>query len=125
METGSIAEWVEGISETVALIVALFLPIISERNKAKRVQNKLKRIGLRLAKKVLEEKIVNKDISVPELNEYKVFKRYTGFVFTFNDSQSLFNTLWDIDTDLKKLTSDNDSIIKEIDKINHLLATKK
>jgi hypothetical protein len=125
METGSIAEWVEGISETVALIVALFLPIISERNKAKRVQNKLKRIGLRLAKKVLEEKIVNKDISVTELNEYKVFKRYTGFVFTFNDSQSLFNTLWDIDTDLKKLTSDNDSIIKEIDKINHLLATKK
>lgn len=124
METGSIAEWVEGISETVALIVALFLPIISE-NKAKRVQNKLKRIGLRLAKKVLEEKIVNKDISVTELNEYKVFKRYTGFVFTFNDSQSLFNTLWDIDTDLKKLTSDNDSIIKEIDKINHLLATKK
>lgn len=125
METGSIAEWVEGISETVALIVALFLPIISERNKAKRVQNKLKRIGLRLAKKVLEEKIVNKDLSVTELNEYKVFKRYTGFVFTFNDSQSLFNTLWDIDTDLKKLTSDNDSIIKEIDKINHLLATKK
>ncbi len=125
METGSIAEWVEGISETVALIVALFLPIISEKNKAKRVQNKLKRIGLRLAKKVLEEKIVNKDISVTELNEYKVFKRYTGFVFTFNDSQSLFNTLWDIDTDLKKLTSDNDSIIKEIDKINHLLATKK
>lgn len=35
METGSIAEWVEGISETVALIVALFLPIISEKNKAK------------------------------------------------------------------------------------------
>ncbi|MBO1124261.1 hypothetical protein FQS96_02090 [Enterococcus faecalis] len=125
METGSIAEWVEGIAETVALIVALFLPIISERNKAKRVQNKLKRIGLRLAKKVLEEKIVNKDIPVPELNEYKVFKRYTGFVFTFNDSQNLFNTLWDIDTDLKKLTSDNDDIIKEIDKINHLLATKK
>ena len=125
METGSIAEWVEGIAETVALIVALFLPIISERNKAKRVQNKLKRIGLRLAKKVLEEKIVNKDIPVPALNEYKVFKRYTGFVFTFNDSQNLFNTLWDIDTDLKKLTSDNDDIIKEIDKINHLLATKK
>ncbi|MGC2933138.1 hypothetical protein [Enterococcus faecalis] len=125
METGSIAEWVEGIAETVALIVALFLPIISERNKAKRVQNKLKRIGLRLAKKVLEEKIVSKDIPVPDLNEYKVFKRYIGFVFTFNDSQNLFNTLWDIDTDLKKLTSDNDDIIKEIDKINHLLATKR
>lgn len=52
METGSLAEWVEGIAETVALIVALFLPIITERNKARRIKNKLQRIGLRLAKKL-------------------------------------------------------------------------
>ncbi|MGM0172924.1 hypothetical protein [Enterococcus sp. DIV0800] len=121
METGSLAEWVEGIAETVALIVALFLPIITERNKARRIKNKLQRIGLRLAKTALEQKMVHNEIEMVKINEYKNFKRYIGIVFTFNDNQELFNTLWEIDSDLKKLSDDYSEQINELEKINKLL----
>lgn len=121
METGSLAEWVEGIAETVALIVALFLPIITERNKARRIKNKLQRIGLRLAKKALEQKMAQNEVEMIRLNEYKAFKRYIGIVFTFNDSQDLFTTLWEIDSDLKQISAEKSEQINELEKINKLL----
>ncbi|MBO0462708.1 MULTISPECIES: hypothetical protein [unclassified Enterococcus] len=121
MESGSLAEWIEGIAETVALIVALFLPIISERRRANRINTKMKKIGLRLAKKALEQKLHQIDIPMTNLSEYKAFKKYIGVVFTFNDSQSLFNILWDVDTDLKYATDEED-LLNKIQKIDQLLA---
>lgn len=121
METGSIAEWVEGIAETVALIVALFLPIITERVKARRTDKKLKRIGLRLAKKALAQQELEKTTPIKELSEYKAYKKYIGIVFTFNDSQELSNTFWDVEVLLKKVGENRLSIPEAVGKIDLLL----
>lgn len=121
MEAGSIAEWVEGIAETVALIVALFLPIITERIKGKKTDKKLKRIGLRMAKKALVQQEQEIDTSIKELSDYKAYKKYIGIVFTFNDSQELANIFWDVDVLLKKVSEKRLSSSEAVEKIDLLL----
>lgn len=61
------------------------------------------------------------EIEMIRLNEYKAFKRYIGIVFTFNDSQDLFTTLWEIDSDLKQISAEKSEQINELEKINKLL----
>lgn len=120
MEIGSLASWVEGISESLALIVALFLPIVTEKQNSKRAQQKLQRIGVRLVNQMVEEKQKYPDQLITETENYKEFNQYITTVSIINDDQQTVTVLMEMNELLQGLDRDTYTIEEAKSKIKEL-----
>lgn len=120
MEIGSLASWVEGISESLALIVALFLPIVTEKQNSKRAQQKLQRVGVRLANRMVEEKQKYPDQLITKTENYKEFNQYITTVSIINDDQQTVTVLMEMNELLQGLDRDAYTIEEAKSKIKEL-----
>lgn len=94
MELGSLADWVTGIAEMLAVVVALLLPIISDKVKAKKEQKRLYNMTFLIAEDVLREKKEKPDAKIHGLQSFKHFKTFITFS-EFLDGDKLDNFVFD------------------------------
>jgi hypothetical protein len=76
IELGSLAEWVTGISELLAVLTALFLPLISEKIKNHRTRKRLIEIAFSMAKNVTKVAKCTEGSTINDMENYKIFKKY-------------------------------------------------
>ncbi|MEO1772251.1 hypothetical protein [Candidatus Enterococcus ferrettii] len=112
MELGSLAEWVTGLAELLAVCVALFLPIFMDRNKRKRASKKLIVVTSNMALRVIQEKEENEGKRVEKLDSYKDFKEF----------QSVVSIIVDDPVTLSRITAANELLLS-IHRDNSNLAT--
>ncbi|WP_159721599.1 hypothetical protein [Enterococcus sp. CSURQ0835] len=96
MELGSLAEWVTGLAEFIAVIVALFLPFFRERREKKQTTLHLISIGLKLAHRILKEKARAPEQDLTELADFEFFTRYVSTVTIINSEHQVFLVLTQI-----------------------------
>ncbi|MQS74894.1 hypothetical protein FHL06_00595 [Lactobacillus halodurans] len=82
MEMGSLAEWVEGLGELLAVCVALFLPYYQACKKKQEKNQRAKQVIIGTSKTILELNNIQKSI---EFDELKTFVAVYS-VLTTNDA---------------------------------------
>ena len=70
MEIGSLAEWVAGIAEALAVTVALFLPYYQKRKADKNSNQRAKQVITRTANKMIKENDVQTGGNFIELKRF-------------------------------------------------------
>lgn len=120
MEMGSLAEWVTGLAETLAVVVALFLPIYKERKRRKRTQKKIDHMGYKLAKRVILDKQERGDQELSDLSSFKEFERFSSVISIIEDNEDILEYLQNIEdivSDLEAGQTHSDQALKKLEEI--------
>lgn len=110
MEIGSLAEWVTGLSELLAVCVALFLPFISEKQRRKRTTKKLVTITHNMAIRVLQEKEKSSEKKVENLDSYEKFKQFVSIVSLINEDLPTLDKINKFQDLLLSVNKDNSNL---------------
>ncbi|CAJ1185472.1 hypothetical protein CPR19088_GLDEOEPO_00189 [Companilactobacillus paralimentarius] len=70
MEIGSLAEWVEGLGELLAVSVALFLPYYQQRQENKKKNQRAKQVIISTAGTLLDQTEIQKSPNFVELQQF-------------------------------------------------------
>lgn len=110
MELGSLAEWGTGISELLAVCVALFLPVLTEWKKKKRSSSKLISVSSNMALRVIREKEENEGKRVERLDSYQDFKVFLSIVSIIVDDPITLSSLTARNEILLSINRDNSNL---------------
>lgn len=118
MELGSLAEWVTGISELLAVSVALFLPYFSEKKKKKKISDKLIVVTHNMVLRVLQEKEDNPGKKIEKLKSYSDFRQYASIVSIINEDPLTLSELAESQELLLTVAKDNSNLTEVFDSLN-------
>lgn len=111
MEIGTLAEWVAGISELLAVIVALFLPMYSAHRQNKKQEEQVLKVSFRIGKRVVQDRAAHPETAMTKLESYQDLRKFSTIVSLVTDSTAVIIFLHDLDeilsaVDRGQLTAD-------------------
>lgn len=114
MEIGSLAEWVEGGAEILAVSVALFLPYFQERRQNRAKNQRAKQVIISTAEQLLRDTNINSD---KILSELQGFVQVYSMLATNNKTIDIIaqgSAIIDVVGDSDALSSEQQQDIKQI-----------
>lgn len=88
MQIGSLAEWVTGIAELLAVAGALFLPMIRTRIETKKSMRKNIKMAHAITDNIIHEKKTDPTVPVSQLHAYKDFRLFINLVEWRTDDEN-------------------------------------
>jgi hypothetical protein len=87
------AEWVSGIAELIAVVVALFLPAFREKKAKSKAAKRLIRIASKMADNVIHDKGKNIKVPLGSTDNYQNLNKFIDIAVLANDDEFLTATL--------------------------------
>ncbi|MCH4056882.1 hypothetical protein [Lapidilactobacillus gannanensis] len=97
MEIGTLAEWVAGISELLAVIVALFLPMYNAHRQNRKQEEQVLKVSFRIGKRVIQDKADHPETAMDKLESYQDLRKFSTVVSLVTDSTAVIIFLHDLD----------------------------
>jgi hypothetical protein len=121
MEIGSLAEWVAGIAEALAVTVALFLPYYQKRKADKNSNQRAKQVITRTANKMIKENDVQTGGNFIELKRfieiYSVLATSDKTVEIITYGDSILEIVGDSNQLDDKQIADIKQLLKKLDEV--------
>ncbi|WP_125768872.1 hypothetical protein [Lapidilactobacillus wuchangensis] len=118
MEIGTLAEWVAGLSELLAVIVALFLPMYRAHRQNEKQEQQVLKVSFRIGKRVVRDKAAHPDTAMDQLASYQDLRKFSTVVSLVTDSSAVIIFLHDLDETLLAVDQGQLSAAKAIQKID-------
>ncbi|GEO62899.1 hypothetical protein [Companilactobacillus nantensis] len=121
MEIGSLAEWVEGLGELLAVSVALFLPYYQQRQENKKKNQRAKQVIISTAGTLLDQTEIQKSPNFVELQQfvsiYAVLSTNSKTINIIELGDNILDTIADnnvLNHDQKQIVKQNINDLKKL-----------